>query len=160
MSNIINEFLLARDKFKSRRSMSQSQFTNRNWVSFKKKKKKKQEFKATGDSRYIYKNELDKTCFQHDMAYGDLKDLPRHSKLLVIQSTIDITMDSYPWSTNTLIKRLVTLVLVEEQESLRIKNWIIKDTEPSQGNLKNAKYIFLWRLGCCSYRHAITKQIQ
>ena len=114
------------------------------------KKKKKQEFKATGDSRYIYKNELDKTCFQHDMAYGDLKDLPRHSKLLVIQSTIDITMDSYPWSTNTLIKRLVTLVLVEEQESLRIKNWIIKDTEPSQGNLKNAKYIFLWRLGCCS----------
>ena len=56
------------------------------------------------------------------MKYGDLKDLPRHSKLLVIQSTIDITMDSYPWSTNTLTKRLVTLVLAEEQESLRIKN--------------------------------------
>ena len=28
-----------------------------------------------GDSRYIYKNELDKACFQHDMAYGDFKDL-------------------------------------------------------------------------------------
>ena len=31
---------------------------------FKKKKKK-------GDKNYIYKIELDKACFQHDMAYGD-----------------------------------------------------------------------------------------
>ena len=29
----------------------------------------------TGDSRYIYQNELDKACFQHNMAYGDFKDL-------------------------------------------------------------------------------------
>ena len=32
-----------------------------------------------GDSRYIYQNELDKVCFQHDMAYGDFKDLNRRS---------------------------------------------------------------------------------
>ena len=31
----------------------------------------------TGDSRYIYKNELDKACFQHDMGYGDFKDLAK-----------------------------------------------------------------------------------
>ena len=31
-------------------------------------------FKETGDSRYIYQNEVDKVCFQHDMAYGDFKD--------------------------------------------------------------------------------------
>ena len=36
-----------------------------------------QKFKETGDSKYIYQNELDKACFQHDMAYGDFKDLPR-----------------------------------------------------------------------------------
>ena len=36
-----------------------------------------QKFKETGDSKYIYKNEPDKACFQHDMAYGDFKDLPR-----------------------------------------------------------------------------------
>ena len=36
-------------------------------------------FKETGDSRYIYQNELDKACFQHDMAYGDLKDLNRRT---------------------------------------------------------------------------------
>ena len=29
------------------------------------------------DSRYIYQNKLDKPCFQHDMVYGDFKDLPR-----------------------------------------------------------------------------------
>ena len=37
------------------------------------KTKKIQKFKETGDSRNIYKNELDKACFQHDMAYGDFK---------------------------------------------------------------------------------------
>ena len=34
-------------------------------------------FEETGYSRYIYKNELDKPCFQHDVAYGDFKDLNR-----------------------------------------------------------------------------------
>ena len=38
-----------------------------------------QKFKQLGDSRYIYKNELDKACFQHDMAYGDFKDLKRRT---------------------------------------------------------------------------------
>ena len=36
-------------------------------------------FKETGDSRYIYQNELDKVCFPHDMVYGDLKDLNRRA---------------------------------------------------------------------------------
>ena len=42
-----------------------------------KKQRKIQKFKETGDSQYIYQNELDKACFQHDMAYGDIKDLTR-----------------------------------------------------------------------------------
>ena len=29
-------------------------------------------FQETVDLRYIYQNELDKACFQHDIAYGDL----------------------------------------------------------------------------------------
>ena len=33
-----------------------------------------QKFKETGDASYIYKNKLDKACFQHGMAYGDFKD--------------------------------------------------------------------------------------
>ena len=45
----------------------------------KKLKEKIQNFKQTGDSRYIYRNELDKACFQHDMADGDFKDLKRRT---------------------------------------------------------------------------------
>ena len=42
-------------------------------------KERIQKLKETGDSRYIYQNELDKACFQHDMAYGDSKDLTRRT---------------------------------------------------------------------------------
>ena len=34
----------------------------------------------TGDTKYIYRNELDKACFQHNMAYGDFKDLKRRTQ--------------------------------------------------------------------------------
>ena len=39
----------------------------------------KKEFKETGDSRSMYPNEFDKSCFQHDMAYEDFKDLNRRT---------------------------------------------------------------------------------
>ena len=42
---------------------------------FTKDKEAIQEFKETGDSQYIYQNELDKAYFQHGMAYEDFKDL-------------------------------------------------------------------------------------
>ena len=32
-----------------------------------------------GDSPYIYQNQLDEACFQHDMAYGDFQDLTRRT---------------------------------------------------------------------------------
>ena len=42
------------------------------------KKERAKKIKQTSDSRYVYQNELDKACFQHDMAYGDFKDyLPK-----------------------------------------------------------------------------------
>ena len=44
-----------------------------------KNKVRTEKFKETGDSRYIYQNELDNSCFQHDMAYGDFKDLSRRT---------------------------------------------------------------------------------
>ena len=44
---------------------------------FTKKENEIQKFKETGDTSCICKNELDKACFQHDMAYGDFKDFKR-----------------------------------------------------------------------------------
>ena len=40
---------------------------------------KTKKFKETGDTKYIYRNELHKACCQHDMAYGDFKDLARRT---------------------------------------------------------------------------------
>ena len=46
---------------------------------FTKNKERIEKFKETGDSRYIYEKDLDKACYQHDMAYGDFKDLTRRT---------------------------------------------------------------------------------
>ena len=37
------------------------------------------DFRQTGDSRYIYRNELDKACFQYQKAYEDFKDLAKRT---------------------------------------------------------------------------------
>ena len=59
--------------------LKQPGFTYSACGSFTKKKERIQKFKETGDTNYIYKNELDKACFQHDMAYGDFKGLKRRT---------------------------------------------------------------------------------
>ena len=33
-----------------------------------------------GDTDFIYKNELDEACFQHDMAYGKSKELVKRTQ--------------------------------------------------------------------------------
>ena len=44
---------------------------------FTKNKERIQKFIQTGNTIYIYRNDLDKACFQHDMAYGKYKDLEK-----------------------------------------------------------------------------------
>ena len=75
MNDIINKFLLAGDTFMPEMHLKQPGFTYSACGPFTKNKERIQKFKETGDSRYIYRNELDKACFQHDMAYGDFIDL-------------------------------------------------------------------------------------
>ena len=59
--------------------LRQPGFTYKSCGPFTKNKEGIQIFQETGDSRYIYQNELDEACFQHDMTYGDFKDLTRRS---------------------------------------------------------------------------------
>ena len=75
----MNKFLLVGDKFMPEMHLRQPGFTYSACGSITKNEERIQKFKQTGDSRYIYKNELDKACFQHDMAYGDFKDLKRRA---------------------------------------------------------------------------------
>ena len=77
MNDIFNKFLLVEDKFMPEMHLRQPGFTYSTCGPFTKTKERIQKFKQTGDPRYIYKNELDKTCFQHDMAYGDFKDFKK-----------------------------------------------------------------------------------
>ena len=77
MIDIINKYLLAGDKFMPEMHLRQPQFTCSACGPFTKNKERIQNFKETGDSRSIYRNELDKACFQYDMAYGDFKDLAK-----------------------------------------------------------------------------------
>ena len=76
---MINKFLLAGDKCMPQIHLRQPGFTYSACGPFTKNKERIQKFKQTRDSRYIYKNELDKACFQHDMAYRDFKDLKKRT---------------------------------------------------------------------------------
>ena len=75
MNEIVNEFLLTRDTFMPEMHLKQPEFTYSACGPFTKNKEGIQNFMQTGNTNYIYKNDLGKACFQHDMAYGKYKDL-------------------------------------------------------------------------------------
>ena len=91
---------------------------------FTKNKERIQKFKETRDTNYIYKSELDKTCFQHDMAYGDFKDIARRtaSDKILRDKAFNIAKNpkyggyqrgqAILWFTNFLIKSLLVVVLI------------------------------------------------
>ena len=79
MNNTINKLLLAGDKFMPETHLRQPQFTYSACGPFTKHERRIQKFKETGDTNYIYKNELDKACFVHDAAYSDSKDLTKRT---------------------------------------------------------------------------------
>ena len=79
MNEIVNKFLLAGDKFMPEMHLKQPGFTYRPFGSFTKNKERIQIFRETGGTSYIYKNELDNACFQHDIAYGDFKDIAKRT---------------------------------------------------------------------------------
>ena len=79
MNEIVNKFLLAGDKFMPEMHLKQPGFTYSASGPFTENKERIQKFKETGDTSCIYKNQLDKSCFQHDMAYRDIKDIARRT---------------------------------------------------------------------------------
>ena len=77
---IINKFLLAGYKFMPEMHLKQPGFTYSACGTFAKNKQRIQRFMETRDTNYIYRNELDRACFQHDMASGDFKVLKRRTQ--------------------------------------------------------------------------------
>ena len=60
--------------------LRQPQFVYSACGPFTRHKQRIKKFKQTGDTRYIYRNELNKACFQHNSAYADHKDLINRTK--------------------------------------------------------------------------------
>ena len=80
MNEIINKFLLSGDKFMPEMHLRQPGFTYSACGPFTKHKERIENFEETGDTRYIYRNDLDKACFQHDSTYADSKNLVRRTQ--------------------------------------------------------------------------------
>ena len=68
MNEMVNKMLLAGNKFIPEMHLKKPGFIYSACGPLTKNKERIQKFKETGDSRYIYKNELDKACFQRNMA--------------------------------------------------------------------------------------------
>ena len=75
MNEIIYKFLLVGDKFMPEMHLKQLGFAYSACGPFTKNKERIEKFMQTGNTDFIYRNELDKACFQHDIAYGKSKDL-------------------------------------------------------------------------------------
>ena len=75
MNNIINRFLLAGDKCMPEMHLRQPQFVYSACGPFTRHKERIKEFKGTGDTRLLYRNELNEACFKHDAAYTIYNDV-------------------------------------------------------------------------------------
>ena len=80
MNEIVNKFLLVGDKFMPEMHLKQPGFTYSACGPFTRNKERIEKFTKTGNTNFIYRNELDKACFQHDMAYGKSKDLVKRTQ--------------------------------------------------------------------------------
>ena len=96
MNEIINKFLLAGHKFMPEMHLRQPRFTYSACGPFTKYKERIEKFLQTGNTDFIYRNELDKACFQHDMADGKAKDSVRRTQLdrILRDKAFNIASDS------------------------------------------------------------------
>ena len=121
--------------------------------SFTKYKERMQKLKETGDSQYIYQNELDKAWFRHDKAYGHINDLPRMnaSDRVLPNKTFNANKNPkydgyqrglasmvYKW----LIKSPLPVVMLEKKKC-QTKNYLKNYKNQLLENLKSEKYTHL-----------------
>ena len=80
MSELGNKVLLVGDKFMPEIHLKQPGFTFSACGLFTKNKERIQKIVQTGNTNFIYNSDLEKACFQHDMAYAKYKDLTRRTQ--------------------------------------------------------------------------------
>ena len=80
MNEIVNKYLLVGDKFMPKMHLKQPGFTYSACGPFTRNKERIGKFMQTASTDFAYRNELDKACFQHHMAYGKSKDLTKRAQ--------------------------------------------------------------------------------
>ena len=79
MNKLIKKFVLTVEKFLPQLNLKQPRFTYSTCAPFTKHCERIQKFRETGNSKHLYRNELDKTCFAYNIAYSDSKDLAKRA---------------------------------------------------------------------------------
>ena len=100
-------------------------------VTFTKNKERKPKFNKTGDSLYIYQNELDNGCFQHEMAYEDFKDSTRRTAFdkILHDKTFNIAKNPKYDECQRGLASIVYKFFDKKSSSSGIKNEIISNKE-------------------------------
>ena len=80
MNEIENKFLLSSDKFMPELHLKQPGFTYSVCGPFTRNKERIEKLMQAGNTDFIYKNELDKACFQYEMAYVKSKKLAKRTE--------------------------------------------------------------------------------
>ena len=80
MNEVVNTFLVVGDKFIPEMHLKQPGFTYSACGPFTKNKEIIEKFMQKRNRNFIYKNELDQACFQHNMAYGKSKDWAKRTQ--------------------------------------------------------------------------------
>ena len=80
MNEIKNKFLLSSDKFMPELHLKQPGFTYSVCGPFTRNKERIEKLMQAGNTDFIYKNELDKACFQYEMAYVKSKKLAKRTE--------------------------------------------------------------------------------
>ena len=80
MNEIVNTFFMEGDKFMSAMHLKQPGFTFIACGLFARNKRQLEKYMQTGNADISHRNELDKACFQHDMAYGKSKYLTKRTQ--------------------------------------------------------------------------------
>ena len=95
MNEIVNKVLLVGGKCMPELHLKQPGFTYSTCGPFTKNKERIEKIMQTGNTDFIYRNELDKDCFQHDMACGKSKDLVKrtHSDKVLRDKAFKIASD-------------------------------------------------------------------
>ena len=135
MNNVINKFLLAGDTFMPKMHLRQPQFVYSACGPFTRHKERIKQFKQTGDTSYIYRNELDKACFQHDSAYADHKDLINRTEAdkVLRNKAYDITSnpeyDGYQRGLASMVYKFFDIKATAEPSAKRVmRNGVKKDS--------------------------------